>query len=117
MRVARGPVVGEPQLGARVAVVQRQRVGAEADAEPGEQHDRELEALAAVHGEHPHRVVVGLGDDRLVDPRALFPLLVEPLHEAAQARAAGVGERVRGVGEEAEPAPVVARAAGSRAPA
>ena len=88
-------------------MVERGRVRPEPDAEPGEEHDRELEALAPVDGEHAHGVVVGLGDDRLVDPCAFFALLVEPADEAAQARAAGVGERVRGVGEEAEPAPVV----------
>ena len=36
-----------------------------AAAQPGQHHDGELEAFRRVDGQHPHRVVVGLGQDRL----------------------------------------------------
>ncbi len=41
--------------------------------------DRELEALGGVDGHDPHGVVVGLGQHRLGDPRALGGLLVDPV--------------------------------------
>ena len=70
--------------------------------------DRELESLGAVDGEDAHRVVVGLGEHRLDDPRALAPLQVGPGEEVAHAAALGVGERARLLDHEAHAPPQVA---------
>ena len=48
-------------------------------------HDRELEALGAVDGQDAHRVVVGLGQHGLDDPRPFGALAERPREVVAQA--------------------------------
>ncbi len=99
----------------RVVVVREQELHA-AGATRGlgghARHDRdgELEPLGAVDGEDAHRVVVGLGQHGLDDPRALAARQRGPGEEVAHAAALGVGERPCLLHHEADPPPQVARA-------
>ena len=75
--------------------------------QPGDDGDRELQALGRVHGHDPHRVVVVLGEDRVAGP-ALVGLVRGPAQVAAQAPPAGVGPRPGLVDDVADPPPHVA---------
>ena len=72
--------------------------------------DRELQTLRAVDREDAHRVVVGLGQDGLDDPRALGALEVGPRRKSRSGsrRPASLGERARLVDDEADASPEVA---------
>ncbi len=97
----------DPQLGAGRAEQDRRRLVGRQGAEAGEDHDGELEALRAVHGEEPQRGIVGLGGDGLLDPDALLGLSSGPLDEAAQAGPARLLPRPGLVEEEPDATPVV----------
>ena len=62
-------------------------------------------------GEDAHGVVVGLGCGRLDDHRALVGLQLRPRHEVAERRTARLDERSGLIEHEAQPPPVIARAA------
>ena len=87
----------------RRGLVRRQGV------EPGQDHDRELQPLGAVHGQDSQRRVVRLGGDGLVDPDTFVGLAGRPLHESSEAGSARVFPGAGLIQEEPDPAPVVAR--------
>ena len=64
-------------------------------AEVGQDDDRELEALGAVHGHEPDDVVGLLGDAGVDLVRLALGVLGEPAGEGPQAAAAGGGEGPR----------------------
>ena len=106
-----GDVPLEPDLGPGIGP-QHLDAGRRAilGVEPAQHHHGELEPLRGVHGHDAHRVVVGLGQDRLDHPGVLGALQVGPGQVAAQVGAVGVGEEPGLVDHEAEAAPHVAGA-------
>ena len=115
-RAARGwrsrrPCAGGPRAGRRrpTRTLTPARALAGLGGHARQDGDRELEALRAVDGQDPHGVVVGLGQQRLVHPRAVGALQLGPLEERPQAAAAGLLERAGLVDEEPQPAPHLGR--------
>ena len=80
-------------------------MAARTGGDTGDHGDGELEALGAVDRHERDGVVVGLGQQRLVDPAALVALEVGPVEEAPQPGAPGLLEGVDLVDQEAQAPP------------
>ena len=72
-------------------------------------HDGELETLRTVKRHDANGVVIGLGQQRFVNPRAFATLQVGPGHERAEVSAPDIGEASSLVDEETNTTPRIAR--------
>ena len=97
-----------PSASHRTVALPRVR-GPVVDVQADQRYDGELQPLGGVDGHYADGVVVGLGDDRLDDPRSLLRLQLRPVDELTQGAAAGLGEGARLVEDEAEPLPALPR--------